>query len=70
MFLLRMNRAGLDSYDKSKLKTNENGSIDLYFSDKVAKDYEENWLRSAGEDFFVIFRLLYVADCLVNEHIG
>jgi hypothetical protein len=53
----RLNRAGLDSYDKSKLKTNADGSVDVYFGDKVAKDFEENWLPSAGEDFFVIFRL-------------
>ena len=52
-----LNRVGLDSYDKSKLKTNADGSVDIYFGDKVAKGFEENWLPSAGEDFFVIFRL-------------
>jgi hypothetical protein len=52
-----LNRAGLDSYDKSKLKTNSDGSVDLYFGIRPATGYEENWLPSASEDFFVIFRL-------------
>jgi hypothetical protein len=50
------NQLGLDSYDKSKLKTNPNGTIDIYLGDKAPKGFESNWLPSAGEDFFVIFR--------------
>jgi len=52
-----LNRIGLDSYDKSKLKTNPDGSVDIYFGNKAPEGYESNWLPSAGEDFFVIFRL-------------
>jgi hypothetical protein len=52
-----LNRIGLDSYDKSKLKTNPDGSVDIYFGNKARKGYESNWLPSAGEDFFAIFRL-------------
>lgn len=52
-----LNRVGLDSYDKSKFKSNPDGSVDIYFGNKAAKGYEDNWLPSAGEDFFVIFRL-------------
>jgi hypothetical protein len=51
-----LNRVGLDSYDKSKLKSNSDGSVDIYFGNQAAKGYEDNWLPSAGEDFFVIFR--------------
>jgi hypothetical protein len=51
-----LGRAGLDSYDKSKLKTNADGSVDPYFGNSAPRDYESNWLPPAGEDFFVIFR--------------
>jgi hypothetical protein len=50
------NQFGFDSYDKSKLKTNPDGTVDIYFGDKAPKGFEGNWLPSAGEDFFVIFR--------------
>ncbi len=53
----RLNRVGLAFYEKSKLKTNANGSVDLFFGNRTPKGYEQNWLPSAGEDFFVIFRL-------------
>jgi hypothetical protein len=45
-----LNRVGLDSYDKSKLKTNTDGWVDIYLGNEAAKGYEENWLPSAGED--------------------
>jgi hypothetical protein len=51
-----LDRVGFDSYDKSKLKANSDGSVDLYFGAWSAKVVHSNWLPSAGEDFFVIFR--------------
>ena len=51
-----LDRVGLDSYEKSKLKVNPDGSVDIYFGNDAPKEYENNWLPSAGEDFFVIFR--------------
>jgi hypothetical protein len=51
------NRFGLDSYDKSKLKTNPDGTVDIYLGNRAPKEFESNRLPSAGEDFFVIFRL-------------
>jgi hypothetical protein len=50
-------RVGLDSYDKARLKTNPDGSVDLYFGAQAPKGFEDNWLPAAGEDFFLIFRL-------------
>jgi hypothetical protein len=41
---------------KSKLKSNPDGTIDIYFGSKAPEGYESNWLPSAGEDFFLIFR--------------
>jgi hypothetical protein len=46
----------LDSYDKSKLKANADDTIDIYLGNSAPKGDETNWLPSAGEDFFVIFR--------------
>jgi len=46
---------GLSSYDKS-LKVNEDGSIDIYFGEKPPAGQESNWIPTAGEDFFLLFR--------------
>jgi hypothetical protein len=51
-----LNQVGLDSYDKSKLKMNADGSVDIYFGTTSPRGYETNFLPSAGEDFFLIFR--------------
>lgn len=51
------NRVGLDSYDKAKLQRNADGSVDIYLGSKAPPvGYESNWLPSAGQDFFLIFR--------------
>lgn len=50
------NKVGVSSYDKSTLKANENGSIDVYFGKTAPPGLESNWIPTAGEDFFLIFR--------------
>lgn len=50
------NQVGLDSYDLSKLRRNADGSVDIYFGTEPPAGFESNWLPSAGEDFFLIFR--------------
>jgi hypothetical protein len=52
-----LNHIGLDSYDKSKIETNPDGSADIYFGDQLPNGHEKNWLPSNGQDFFLIFRL-------------
>jgi hypothetical protein len=47
---------GISSYDKESLKVNEDGSIDIYFSEKAPEGLESNWIPTAGEDFFLLFR--------------
>jgi len=47
---------GLSSYDKSRLKVNDDGSIDVYFGESAPAGLESNWIPTAGEDFFLIFR--------------
>ena len=53
----QLNQVGLDSYNKSTLKTNTDGSVDVYLGSSAPAGNESNWLPSAGEDFFVIVRL-------------
>ena len=50
------NIVGLSSYDKSKLKVNDDGSIDVYFGEKPPTGLESNWIPTAGKDFFLLFR--------------
>jgi len=57
-----LNRVGLDSYDKAKLKADPDGSVYIYFGDSAASGYGKNWLPSAREDFFVIFRFYGLTD--------
>lgn len=47
---------GLSSYDESRLKVNDDGSIDVYFGASAPAGLESNWIPTAGEDFFLIFR--------------
>jgi hypothetical protein len=51
-----LGQVGLDSYEKSKLKANTDGSINIYLGSSAPKGEETNWLPSSGEDFFVIMR--------------
>jgi hypothetical protein len=49
-------RVGLSSYDTSSLKVNTDGTVDLYFGKTAPEGLESNWIPTAGEDFFLIFR--------------
>ena len=49
-------KVGLSSYDKSSLKMNDDGTIDIYFGEKAPAGLESNWIPTAGEDFFLLFR--------------
>jgi hypothetical protein len=52
-----VDKVGLSSYDKSSLKVNDDGTIDIYFGEKAPAGLESNWIPTAGEDFFLLFRL-------------
>lgn len=49
-------RAGLSSYDRDKMKINDDGSVDLYFGPEAPKGYENNWISTAGKTPFPLFR--------------
>jgi len=51
------NRVGLSSYDKKSMKQNSDGSVDIYFGQTAPQGLESNWIPTAGQDFFVMFRL-------------
>lgn len=51
-----LERGGLSSYDKDKMKTNADGSVDLYLSAKAPAGQENNWIPTSGRDFFLFFR--------------
>ncbi len=51
------NKVGLSSYDKSAMKMNKDGSVDIYFGKKAPAGLKSNWIPTAGEDFFLLFRL-------------
>jgi hypothetical protein len=49
-------RVGLSSYDVSSLQVNEDNTVDIYFGETAPPGRESNWIPTAGEDFFLIFR--------------
>jgi len=52
----KANRPGLSSYDLPNMKTNADGSVDLYFGKDAPAGQESNWIPTGGKDFFLIFR--------------
>ena len=52
-----LNRVGLSSLDAAKLKVNADGSVDIYFGKTAPAGQESNWIPTAGEGFFPMFRL-------------
>lgn len=50
------NRVGLSSYDKSTMKLNEDGSVDVFVGQKAPEGKESNWIPTNGKDFWIILR--------------
>jgi hypothetical protein len=56
-FIREARVVGLDSYNQ-KMKTNPDGSVDLYFAPKPPAGHESNWISTqAGQPFFTMFRI-------------
>ncbi len=49
-------RVGLSSYDLPNMQVNENGSVDIHFAETAPEGLESNWIPTAGQDFFLLFR--------------
>ncbi|MBN9287305.1 MAG: hypothetical protein BGO43_15550 [Gammaproteobacteria bacterium 39-13] len=60
-----LNRYTLSGRDK--LKTNKDGSIDLYIQhDAPSKEKESNWLPAPEDDFNLMFRFYWPRESIVN----
>ncbi len=62
-----LGRVGLSSYDKSKMKMNDDGSVDIYFGKTAPKGLSSNWIPTAGEDFFLLFRFYGPEEAFFNR---
>ena len=51
-----LNRGDLSSYDKSNMKMNDDGSVDIYLAPQAPTGLERNWIPTSGRDFFLFFR--------------
>jgi hypothetical protein len=52
----KADRVAISSRQKSDLKVNADGTIDIYFGPAAPKDLASNWIPTGG-DFFLWFRL-------------
>lgn len=55
-FFAKADRESISSTQKSDLKVNTDGTIDIYFGPNAPKDLASNWIPT-GDDFFLWFRL-------------
>ena len=55
-FIEDAERVGRATPNLSEMKTNSDGSADVYFAPKAPAGMENNWIPT-GEDFFLLFRL-------------
>jgi hypothetical protein len=53
----KLDRAGLGSFNKNKMKVNDDGSVDLYFGPKAPDDLESNWIPTMDKEPYVWLRL-------------
>lgn len=49
-------RPGLTSFEKSKMKMNSDGSVDLYIGPTAPPGFESNWVPTSGKRPYPIFR--------------
>ena len=54
-FIRDMSEIGLATRDEKNMKINEDGSFDIYIGPKAPKGYENNFIPTGNEDFFLIF---------------
>jgi hypothetical protein len=62
-----LNRVGLSSYDKPAMTVNADGSVDIYLGAEPPAGLESNWIPSAGQDFFLLFRFYGPEESLFDK---
>jgi hypothetical protein len=60
-------KVGISSYDAAALDVNPDGSIDVYFGQEAPAGLESNWIPTAGEDFFILFRFYGPEDAFFDK---
>ena len=58
---------GLSSYDRDDMTLNDDGSVDIYFGETAPEGLESNWIPTAGEDFFLLFRFYGPEEAFFNK---
>ncbi|MBV8638137.1 MAG: DUF1254 domain-containing protein [Candidatus Eremiobacteraeota bacterium] len=51
-----LDRVGFSSYDKSNMKANEDGSVDIYFGPQPPTGLESNWIPTQGKHPMPVMR--------------
>ena len=51
------NVVGLSSHDAERMTVNDDGSTDIYIGPLTPPGLENNWIPTAGHDFWLLFRL-------------
>ena len=62
-----LDRAGLDSFTKDKMKVNADGSADLYFGPNAPAGLESNWIPTMGKEPYVWLRLYGPEEAFWNK---
>ena len=62
-----LDRSGLSSFQKDKMKVNKDGSVDLYFGPTAPKGMESNWLPTEGKRPYVWLRLYGPGEAFWNK---
>jgi hypothetical protein len=52
----RENRVGVSSYDQNKMSVNEDGSVDVYIGPTSPQGLTNNWIPTAGKNFWLVAR--------------
>ncbi len=62
-----LGRNGLSSFDMGTMKTNADGSVDLYFGPTAPAGYESNWLPTTGKKPYLWFRIYGPGEAFWNK---
>ena len=62
-----LDRSGLSTFEKDKMKVNKDGSVDLYFGPTAPKGLESNWLPTEGKRPYVWLRLYGPGDAFWDK---
>jgi hypothetical protein len=56
---------GLSSYDKSKMKLNDDGTVDIYFGKTAPKGLKSNWISDRWRGFLPAVPVLRTGEAML-----